>query len=197
MICSKRKQIPGFLTAILILLFSTTLFYPLLSLMPAPRFFLMLKYLPIAVCLSLLSLLQWRTLKKKLLLCCLIFLCLDALPSLWFIKGYGDGRDPRDRYVEIMEETFIGRAKELTTQRLAFLDGGDLGSTGAYLISDFGDKIMSTYGYGWEGAATKRNISQLELALQDGYYPYLFDRMLQLGNDSVIIKKDKLLSEEE
>ena len=196
-ICSKRKQIPGFLTAILILLFSTTLFYPLLSLMPAPRFFLMLKYLPIAVCLSLLSLLQWRTLKKKLLLCCLIFLCLDALPSLWFIKGYGDGRDPRDRYVEIMEETFIGRAKELTTQRLAFLDGGDLGSTGAYLISDFGDKIMSTYGYGWEGAATKRNISQLELALQDGHYPYLFDRMLKLGNDSVIIKKDKLLSEEE
>ncbi len=195
-ICSKRKQIPGFLTAVLILLFSTELFFPLLSLMPAHRFFLMLKYLPVAACLGLLSLLQWRTLKKELLLFCLIFLCIDVLPSLWFIRGYGNGKDPADRYTQIIEETLIGEAKEMTRQRLAFLDGGDLGSTGAYLITDFGDKIMSTYGYGWEGAATKRNINQLELALQDGYYPYIFDRMLQLGNDSVIIKKDKLMSEE-
>ena len=196
-LCAKRTQIPGFVTSVFILILSTNLFYPLLSLMPSPRFLLMLRYLSIASGLVLLSLLQWRTLKRKLLVGCLIFLVIDALPSLWFIKGNADGKDPRERYSQIMEETLIDDAKEVTEQRLAFLDGGELGSTAAYIISNFGKELMSTYGYGWQGAATKRNITQLDLALRDGYYPYLFDRMLQLGNDSVIIKKSLLLSEDE
>ncbi|MBO6137657.1 MAG: hypothetical protein J6O71_03500 [Lachnospiraceae bacterium] len=194
-ICSKRMQIPGFITAIMMLLFSTNLLFPLLSVMPSSKFLLMLKYISIAVGLSLLSLVQWRTLKKKLLFVCLFLLILDTLPSLWYIRGYANSTDPRDRYEKIMDETLIRQAKEVTKQRLAFFDGGELGSTVAFMISDYGDRIMTSYGYGWEGAATKRNISQIEIALRDGYYPYLFDRMLQLGNDSVIIKKTTLEAE--
>lgn len=194
-VCAKREQVPGFVTALLFLILSTNLLYPLMSVLPASKFMLMLRYFSIAVCLVLLSLMQWRTLKFRFLITCIVFVILDITPSLWYVSGYSNHIDPRQRYEEIMRETFIDEAKEVTNQRLAFLDSGELGSTAAFIISDYGKEIMSTYGYGWQGAATRRNITQLNIAMRDGYYDYLFDRMVQLGNDSVIIRKASLEAE--
>ena len=86
----------------------------------------------------------------------------------------------------------IAEAQGMTRQRIALMDGSTLGSEGAFLISDYGDSKAGAFGAGWEASVTAAQIVQVNQAMTDGDYRYMFDRLMMLGADTVIMKKSAM-----
>lgn len=80
---------------------------------------------------------------------------------------------------------------ELTDQRTAVIDKSSYGSYPSYGISG-SSHTMYTYGWAWQGAETGDNIVLLNEALDRKYYRFLFDRAVELGADTVLIRKSDL-----
>lgn len=186
-VLGKRKSAPGFLTGILLLLLSMPTVYLLLSRLPGSRYMLMLQFISVAACLILLGFLLWDSLKTPFVIAMCLLLLLDTIPSL--VQVYGDASEvtAEQQLDMLVENTLLDHAKEITVQRLAFLDGSATGAKGAFAASSYGQKTLTTFGADWQGADTAQNVMQLNQAAERGYYTYLFDRCLELGTDTVLI----------
>lgn len=187
-ICSKRATLPLFWGALVTVLLTSKTAYPLLSSLPGGQYLWMLRFLSIAIAMTLLGLLAWSTLRKGLVMVLCVLLALDTVPSLSLVYGDLSGLQPEERLSEEADATLIAQAKQLTRQRMSLIDGSSLGSTGAYLISAFGDQVAQSQGAGWQSAATASNVMHVNAAAEQGLFPYLFDRCLELGDDVVLIR---------
>lgn len=185
---SKRKSMPGFWSGMITLICTSNSLYIVLAKLPGGQFLWMLRFISIALCMILFSFLLWDSLKKGWVLLFCVLLVLDALPSLPLVLGNQSGVTPEENMEAISEMSLIGEAKALTEQRLALLDASSLGSMGAYLVSGYGEPTAAAYGAGWQSSATAMNIKQINTALEEGQYLYLFDRCLEMGNDTVVIR---------
>ncbi|MGN0512691.1 MAG: 6-pyruvoyl-tetrahydropterin synthase-related protein [Lachnospiraceae bacterium] len=190
--CSKKSNIACFLAGIVIFFCTTKSMYPVLKILPGSQFLWMLRFISIALCLILFGLLNWKTLKKPIQIAVCVLLVLDAYPSLELMTGNGSGQPVCERMDELENGTLIAKAKEITNQRIALMDESSLGATGAYLVSDYKAQVAATFGAGWQSANTGPNIVQLNRALTNGNYLYLFDRCLELGNDTVLIQLSQI-----
>ncbi|MBC7765569.1 MAG: 6-pyruvoyl tetrahydrobiopterin synthase, partial [Hyphomonadaceae bacterium] len=87
----------------------------------------------------------------------------------------------------------LAGAVNAATQRVAVLDSSEFGSFPSYYLSNNGiNNIPQVYGWAWQGATTAPNIVALNTALERGYFPFMFDRSLELGADTVVVKIDKV-----
>ena len=197
MFFAKRKSLPGFWAAFLIFLCTTTTMYSVLVLLPGSQYLWMLRFISIALCFALYSFLLWKTLKKPFVIVIVALLFLDVVPSLQLVYGETSGVTPQERYESMSEYTLIGEAKEITSQRLALLDLSTLGADGAYLVSREEDGVPAVFGAGWQSAATAQRISLLNESLEKGNYLYLFDRCIELGSDTVLIRVSQASAKEE
>lgn len=188
MLCSKKKMIPGFITGLIIFFATTNTAYPALKILPGSQYLWMLRFISIALCFIFYSFLLWKSLRKSLSIAICVLLVLDAIPSLYLITGSQDGMPAQSRLNAQQEWTLIAKAKSLSRQRIALLDESSLGATGAFLVSDYNGQSKATFGAGWQSANTAPNIAQLNRALTEGDYYYLFDRLQELGNDVVIVQ---------
>lgn len=197
-VCSKRKSMVGFITAVIIFICTTKAMYPLMMKLPGSQYLWMLRFISIALCMILYSFLLWKTLRRWIFIVCCCLLVADVLPSLSLVyKGTGE-QTAQQRLEAQAENTLITKARQITKQRVALMDLSTLGATGPYLLTDYnGAKVAQTFGAGWQSAATAPNIVQLNAALSQGYYIYLFDRALELGNDTVLIRIDQLKNKAE
>ena len=186
-VLSRKKSVAGFATGIVIFFATTSGMYPLISRLPGSQYLWMLRFISIALVLILFSFFVWDTLKTPLVIIMCLLLVADVLPSLPFVYGYANGKTVEARLDEFAEKTLIADAKEITTQRMAFMDKSETEAKGAYVVSSYGTTTQAAFGAGWQGANTATNIVQLNQALEQGYYAYLFDRCLELGNDTVLI----------
>lgn len=193
----RREAVPSFWAALLICGSTAAAMYPVLNILPGSQYLWMLRFISIALCMILWGLLRWDTLRRPL--CCLLvlLLCLDVIPSLDLIRGNQTGDLVEDRLDAAQESTLITAAQELTEQRLALMDLSSLSATGAWLVSAWGNPVPATFGAGWTAASTSSNIVQLNRALEGGQYHYLFDRCMELGNDTVLIRLASMLQEED
>lgn len=187
-----RKTSSGFLTAILICLCTTLSAMPVVGVMPGHDNLLMLRFISIALCFILYGFVMWNSLKKPIFFVLCALLVLDAAPSLSLVHGNFQGIASDEVLNKLGEETLLGAAKETTHQRIAFLDGDTYGANASYYISGFGEGIASTYGADNESANISRNIMLLNEAMENGSYLYIFDRCLELGNDTVVIRISSL-----
>ena len=186
---------PGFWAGLLLCLCTSSSMYPVLKLLPGSRYLWMLRFISIALCMILYSYLRWNTLRQPLVCLLLLLLCLDTVPSLGLIKGTQSGELAEDRLNMAQELTLISAAQKLTEQRMALMDLSRLSATGAWLVSAWNDPVPATFGAGWEAAATAGNIVQLNRALENGQYSYLFDRCMELGNDTVLVQRSSMWKE--
>ncbi|MCI8432885.1 MAG: dTDP-4-dehydrorhamnose reductase [Lachnospiraceae bacterium] len=188
----KNKSSVYFFSALLIFLCTTNAMYPIISHLPGSQYLWMLRFLSIALCMILFGLMLWHTLKKSWLRFFAFLLVLDVLPSMTLVTGDFSARPVEERMAEIDQYSLLSEAREITTQRIACMDLNALESTGAFLISDYGKPMAATFGAGWQSANTAENIVMLNEAMETGRYHYLFDRCLELGNDSVLIRIDQM-----
>ena len=120
-----------------------------------------------------------------------VLLVADTIPSLSLIYGNRTGV-PAEKWIsENHTNSLIEEAQSVTNQRIALVDFSGL-ENGAWQIVAYGDPRACTNGAGWEAANTGPNISQLERAVLEEKYLYLFDRSKQLCSDTVIILSDKV-----
>lgn len=183
-----KKSRTGFIAGLVILFLTTNVAFVVLRYLPGSQYMWMLRFISIAICMILMSFLTWDTLKKPLVILLCVLLVADVIPSVSLITGSHNYASPQDRFVSIQDETLITEAQTVTKQRLAVLDESTLESTGAWLVSDYNNPVSSSYGAGREAANTIDNIVNINNALANGRFRYVFDRCLELGNDSVLVK---------
>jgi uncharacterized membrane protein len=193
---ARKKSMAGFGTAGVLLLGTVSSLYFVLRLMPGRNYLLICQYISLALCFVLYAFVLWDSLKKPLTVAFCILIALDTIPSLDLIYGTLSGVPLEERFDEQDETTLIKRAKEVCQQRIALMDESVLESMGTYLVSAYGDGKAETFGGDWASAETATNIMQLNRALTGGFYPYLFDRCMELGNDTVLIKLSQIDSYE-
>lgn len=183
-----KKSRTGFIAGLVILFLTTNVAFVVLRYLPGSQYMWMLRFISIAICMILMSFLTWDTLKKPLVILLCVLLMADVIPSVSLITGSHNYASPQDRFASIQDETLITEAQTITKQRLAVLDESILESTGAWLVSDYNNPVSSSYGAGREAANTIDNIVNINNALANGRFRYVFDRCLELGNDSVLVK---------
>lgn len=184
---AKRRSKPGFIAAAAIVLCTSDAAYPVLSALPGGQYLWMLRFVSIALALALFSLLTWRTLKTPLVVACCLLLAIDAIPSLALVYGTQDGSSPYGRLESDAELMLVNKAKEITTQRLALVDESHHDSESAYVVTGLDKPLAMSEGAAWQSSVTSSNFMQLDRALEEGEFEYLFDRSIELGDDSVIV----------
>lgn len=183
-VLSSKKSLPGFITVIIVFLGTTTAFIPVLIKLPLNQLLWMMRFTPIAYGIFMLSLFNWTKCKKRFMVIFLIILIADGSLSFRF-SLYPKGKS-------FNVQTVMDEAKRITKQRIALLDSSLFESYPSFYIISNGKKVSYSYGWAWQGASTAKNIVLLNTALENGYYNYMFDRSLELGCDTVIIRKDSL-----
>jgi len=181
---SDRKSRPGFLTALLIFLGSLPELVPILEKLPLNQLFWMPRFAPIACAVFMISMFEWRTLRRYVLLLMAALLVFDSYLSLDFHRFHS--------MAPLSLSYSLDDAKRITDQRLTLMDQSTYGSYPSFGISAEEPATRYTFGWAWQGAATAYNIMMLNTALERGHYYYLFDRCLELGDDTVLVQKQQV-----
>jgi uncharacterized membrane protein len=181
---ANMKEKSGFYTAILILLATTTSAVPFLSKLPLNQLLWMMRFATIAYALFFCSLISWKKCKRYFLILLSITLLIDCLPSFGIQRYY-------TQLSGVTKEDIL-IAKAITQQRVAIIDLSAYGSYPSWGLAEGKNPVNYTYGWAWQGAATSSNIVLLNTAMEKGYFEYMFDRCLELGDDTVIIRKELL-----
>ncbi len=194
MLLGPKSSKAGFITALILLICTTKSVYELFVKLPFSQFLWMIRFIPIGLAAAMVSFLLWKGLKKWVVLVLVLLLaadCATSFQNIYFPPEYRvdnvqAGLDQR------ADEALITSAKAITKQRTALMDLSEYGSFAPYYITGVGKSVNYTFGAGWEGAGTASNIVNLNGSVESGWYVYLFDRALELGNDTVLIPIDNL-----
>ena len=182
-----RKEQPGFFTAVAVCLLTTTMAYPVLVNLPGSQYLWMLRFISIASCFLLVSFFFWNTLKKKFIIVIAVALVIESLGSIGLISGDMTGKTPEERYDKIEEALLLDTGKEITNQRIALVEPYYAIVNSVYIIAGYGDKRVNTNGgQGVQAANTYRNLVQINSAAEKQSFLYVFDRCLELGNDTIL-----------
>lgn len=187
-----------FVTGLLFLISSLSFMYVVFSNLPEGVLTCMLRYASAALCLVLFGFMLWKKLRRWILVAFCLLLVADAVPSLGLLYPGAGQMTAGDHLERLAEDELIEDARELTTQRVMVLDGSGSAGRTQYLLSGYqNQRIESACSSGAKYSTVSGNIAMLDEAVTQGYYSYLFDRCLELGNDSVLIKITQLENAEE
>lgn len=177
---SKRREKAGYWTTIVILVLTTPILVPIITRLPLSQVLWTMRFSTIGYGFFFLSFVEWTNIKRWFCVFLMGLVILDSVPSLLIERYYTPMKGNIEEELDTM--------KEITTNRATNMDISSFGSYPSYkLCTD--DGILYGYGWAWQGATTADNIVRLNTALLEGYYTYLFDRCVELGNDTVLIRK--------
>ena len=189
-IAGKRRSWPGFITALVIVLLTSEVCFPVIIALPGGKLMWMLRFLQIAAAMMMFSVLEWDSLKRPVLALVTVLLFIDAGTSYKTFFN-GDEIDTVEGHFEMMEnDTLIDEAKSITVNRLAVIDSSRPLFNSTFYLSDYEGGVNQLYGQGWEAASTSLQIAQINEAYDNGYYRFMFDRLRELGCDTVLVRKD-------
>ncbi len=184
LLLARKGKKAGFVVFILLLVTTASTFLPILSKLPLNTLFWMARFSAIAYGFFLFSFMDWESLKKKYLYIALAILVVECIPSLNL------SRYQVQTSQEVKEE--MEMIKENTKDRVNLMDLSSFGSYPSWGLCRGGNTIKSTFGWAWQGASTASNIVRLNTALEQKNFLYLFDRSLEMGDDTVYIRKNTL-----
>jgi 6-pyruvoyl tetrahydropterin synthase-like protein len=183
LLADKKSRI-GFYTVIIVFCGTTTAFVPFLEKLPLSQVFWMTRFTPIVYAIFILSLLEWKKCRRYAMILIALVIILDCIPSA-----------DLQRYHSQTPSVFtftLSDAKKITNQRVSLLDVSAYGSYPSYGLTVEEPRTQYTFGWAWQAASTAPNIVMVNTALEKGYYNYMFDRSLELGDDTVLVRKELL-----
>ncbi|MCQ2505857.1 MAG: hypothetical protein MJ113_01625 [Lachnospiraceae bacterium] len=178
---ANKKQLAGYWLCIIFLLFSSKPGNAILSVLPVSSLVNHQYFVTIIMGFLFLQFFDWRSLKRSFCVVLMLLVIADSLVSIIHIEEYYSNKKDR------IEED-ISFAKEIAGYRVALMDMSTSDSYPSYEICRDSD-ILYSFGWAWEGAATADNLSTVNYAFETKNYYYMFDRLLELGNDVVLVNK--------
>lgn len=187
LITSDRNRFAGFLMTIIGLVLSLPVMEPVRKLIPSVILQKAYWYLiPITV-LFLITLLCWEKLRVIFFI---IMLAVLVVESPLLIRSLPKGETVVSRMENMVSDYLLADAVSCAGNRIALIDQTTLGAYPHWYFVSHGAKTM--YGWDFENSHTVRNQMNLNEAFADGFYDYMFDRLLLYGNDVAVILKELL-----
>lgn len=196
-IAANKKMGPGFLSTVFIFFSTTTVASTIVRLLPMSQVFWMQRFVPMAMCMCFLSLLLWKNLKRSALIIFTVMMILDSAVEISLLVE--EKEESIQEVVDKRAESYLlSEAKKLTKNRLGMLDYSMRGSIPSFYLTEDMDQTNVSYSFGWayQGAETIENIVSVNEAAEDGFYEYSFDRLLELGDDVVLVDKKEFPKED-
>ena len=188
-IFSRRDSMPEVWTALLLLPCTSTVCYVAIRILPGSVFLRAVWLFSAAAALGFLALINWNTVQKPLTVLLTLLLLADTLPAFrLFLPDHGAVVPAEERMEEVMTATLRDKAQAITTQRLAILDEDATGAEGIYLASCWKEPVPILGGVGRNQSGLSANLTQLDRAVREGCYLYVFDRCLEMGCDTVLLQ---------
>ena len=182
-----KKTKACFLTALVVFLGTTKAAVPVLIKLPLSQLLWMMRFAPMALGIFFIGLLAWKDLKPYVFILFCLFIMWDNYIS--YKAVFYNKEEP----LELKEA--ISAGVDSARSRIALLDLSKYGSFPSYYFTynDLTDKhIPQVYGWAWQGAKTAPNIMWINSALENGYYSFMFDRCIELGADTLIVKRNEI-----
>lgn len=189
-IAGKRRSRAGFITAVIIVLLTAKTAGPIIQSLPGGSLMWMLRFLQIASAMIFYSMLEWDSIKKPVIAFIIPLLVLDCAVALYTFKPGDKVLTTAERFDAIADETLIDEAKSITNNRIALMDSNSVIGNGVFYLTDYNGSVDQLFGQGWEAASTSLQIAQINESFDTGYYYFMFDRLLEYGCDTILIKKD-------
>ena len=190
-IAADKRMGAGFITTLFIFLSTTTAASAVVRLLPMSQVFWMQRFVPMAMCIFFFSLLMWKKLRKSAIVVFVLLMVIDSIgeASLLIVTKEHSIREEVEQEVSLY---LLPKAKEITKNRLGILDYSLWGSIPSWYLTSDMDETNIQYSFGWayQGAETMESIVRINEATEGGFYEYAFDRLLELGNDVVLVKRD-------
>lgn len=183
-ILSPSGKKAGYITFLTIMVLTTPQAVVFLSKLPLSQLFWMQRFATIAYAFFIWSMIEWKSIRRYFLILLGVFILADCLPSFMISRYYTQTAGPLNDEIKM--------TKEITAQRTVLMDLSSYASYPSWEFCTGENKIPYTFGWAWQGAVTAPNIVMLNTALEKEAYAYLFDRCLELGNDTVLIKKGQI-----
>lgn len=187
LVCGRTQSRAAFLAAALATALTAQVAQPVVGALTCVSRAGSLGLVSVSLSLALLGLARWRSLRRPLLAVALLLLAVDAAPSWQLLYGSHNGASAQQRLERDADSTLVSRAREVTCQRLALVDEAGLDAESAFLATSLDAPMAVAEGSNGRAAVAK-NYEQLDRALEEGRFGYLFDRSLELGCDSVIVR---------
>ncbi|PKM76538.1 MAG: hypothetical protein CVU90_11995 [Firmicutes bacterium HGW-Firmicutes-15] len=86
----------------------------------------------------------------------------------------------------------IESIKQYPGWKVATLDLSRLGSTPSYLLPTIANREQ-VYGWAWQGATTAGNVMLINTAMENNWYPYIFQRLDRMGSTDLMVKENTII----
>ena len=181
---ANKKSRASFLTLLTVFLGTTTALVPFLIKLPMNQLLWMMRFTPIAYAIFTIGVLAWKELKRVVLILFAVMLAADSAIS-FYVLAYNV--QPNAEEVRMYDET-----AQATSQRTALIDLSQFNSWPSYWLCTGENAVKYAYGWAWQGAGTAQNIMLINSSFEKERYAYLFDRCIEMGCDTVLVKKDRV-----
>lgn len=179
---SKGQNKASFILVIIIFLGTTKWFLFALQKLPMSELFWMMRFTPMAMVFFLMGIINWKELKTKVMVAIILMILVDCI----FTMAVVNASLPINR-----ANQSIDFATHIATQRVAMMDLSTYDSDPSYFLSysNSNSSIPQVFGWAWQGASTATKIVEINEAFVKGYYNFMFDELLELGSDTIIVRK--------
>lgn len=189
-IVANKKNGAGFITTLFIFVCTTTSASAVVRLLPMSQVFWMQRFVPMAMCIFFFTFMMWKQLKRSVTILFTVAMVADILMTFSMLTEVR-----KEPVVELVEQDMsrymLDEAMELTVNRLGVLDNSLWGAIPSWYFSqDMNDEsVQYSFGWAYQGAETLNNIVSINEAAQWNFYEYSFDRLLELGDDTILVDK--------
>lgn len=187
LITTDRKRFAGFFLTIVFAVLSFSVMEPVRKLISSPTLQRSYWYLISVTTVLFVTLLCWERLRMIFLLAALCVMVAEGLPLM---RSLQDGDYALQESEALADDYLLAEAASWTDNRVALMDMATLGAFPQWYFSRQG--VDSMFGWDYENSMTVRNQTSLNEAFYDGFYDYMFDRLLLYGNDTVVVLKSLL-----
>lgn len=187
LVTTDRKRFAGFFLTIVFCVLSFSVMEPVRKLISSPTLQRSYWYLISITAVLLFTLLLWDRLRIFFLLIALCVMVGEGVPLMMSLQ---EGDYALQDSETLIDDYLLAEAASWTDNRIALMDMATLGAFPQWYFARQG--VDSMFGWDYENALTVRNQTSLNEAFFDGFYDYMFDRLLLYGNDTAVILKSLL-----
>lgn len=187
LVTTDRKRFAGFFLTIVFCVLSLSVMEPVRKLISSPTLQRSYWYLISITAVLLFTLLLWERLRILFLLIALCVMVGEGVPLMLSLQ---EGDYALQDSEALIDDYLLAEAASWTDNRIALMDMATLGAFPQWYFARQG--VDSMFGWDYESALTTQNQTSLNEAFFDGFYDYMFDRLLLYGNDTTVVLKSLL-----